>query len=265
MILLMRKWNVLHLNISFKITLRYEKKKHESFIPQHYVQPPPESEDERPDYLFNYHSAKLTFGLILADINDAIREGDGDRLLQLYKMALRIYYSHGRTKYQYTTLLLLVKTETLLSKLQTSRLTWNRFCNTKGRKGHSISLDLRLEQLNNLLKSFLKVLGSNLSLSSAQRVACCLDVLEAILESTDTDCSMHKDNKQRQCKYKAENVLQIVKDRVNKKVFIKTPGRKGYNSFPKISHNIISKLDNRDFYAWIKDKLNIWEKMYENN
>ena len=122
-------------------------------------------------------------------------------LIQLYKMALPIYYSHGRTKYQYTTLLLLVKTEALLSKLQAFRLKWNRFCNRKGRKGHNISLDLRLEKLNNLLKSLLKVLGSNLSLPSAQRVACCLDVL---LESIDTDCSMHKDNKQTQCKDKAQ-------------------------------------------------------------
>ena len=229
------------------------------------VPTPPEREEEKPDYLYNYHSAKLTFGLILSDINDAIREGDGDRLIELYKMALPIYYSQGKTKYQYTTLLLLVKTEALLSKLQAFRLKWNRFCNTKGRKGHNISLDLRLEQLNNLLKAFLKVLGSNLSQLSAQRVACCLDVLEAILESIDKDCNMHKEVKQRQGKDKAETVLQIVKDLVEKKVFCKTPGRKGYNSFPKISANIISKLDYRDFYVWMRDKVKIWETMYEDN
>lgn len=135
-------------------------------------------------------------------------------------MALAIYYTHGRTKYQVTTLLLLVKTEALLSKLQAFTLKRNHFCNTKGRKGH-ISVDLRLEQLNNLLKSFLKVLGSNLSLSSAQRVACCLDVLEAILESFDTDCNMDKDNKQRECKDKADTVLQIVKVLMDKKVLLK--------------------------------------------
>lgn len=225
---------------------------------------PPAKETEKPDFLFNYHSAKLTFGLILADINDAIREGDGDRLIDMYKIALPIYYSHGRTKYQYTTLLLLVKTEAILSKLQSFRMKWNRFCNTKGRKGHNISLDLRLEQLNNLLKAFLKVLGSNLSQLSAQRVACCLDALEAILESIDKDCNINKEVKQRQCKDKDETVLQIVKDLTEKQVFVNTPGRKGYDSFPKFSGNIISKLDFRDFYSWIKDKLNIWEKMYEN-
>ena len=77
---------------------------------------------------------------IPADINYAIREGDGDRLIQLYKMALPIYYSHGRTKLQYTTLLLRVKTEALLSKRQAFWLKWNRFCNTKGRKGTQFHL-----------------------------------------------------------------------------------------------------------------------------
>lgn len=229
------------------------------------VPPPPiESESHKADYLFNYHSAKLTFGLVLGDINDAIREGDGDRLMDLYKMALPIYYSHGRTKYQYTTLLLLVKTEALLSKVQAFRLKWNRFCNTRGKKGHNISLDLRLEQFNNLLKAFLKVLGSNLSQSSAQRVACCLDVLEALLESIDKDCNLQKEVKQRQCKNKAESVLQIAKDLVEKEAFVKTPGRKGHNSFPKFNGNIISKLDYRNFFTWIKKTLKIWEKMYEN-
>ena len=179
-------------------------------------------------------------------------------------MALLIYYSHGKTKYQYTTLLLLVKTESLLTKLQAFQLKWNSFCNTRGKLGHNISLDLRLEQFNNTLKAFLKVLGSNLSQSSPQRIACCLEVLEAILESVDRDCNLHQQVKQRQGKYKPETVLQIVKDLLTQQVFIKTPGRRGYDSFPKFNGNIISKLDYRDFYRWIKEKLKIWEKMYEN-
>ena len=129
-----------------------------------------------------------------------------------------------------------------MSKVQAFRLKWNRFCNTRGKKGHNISLDLRLEQFNNLLKAFLKVLGSNLSQSSAQRVACCLDVLEALLESIDKDCNLQREVKQRQCKNKAESVLQIAKDLVEKEAFVKTPGRKGHNSFPKFNRNIILNL-----------------------
>ena len=43
------------------------------------------AEEKKEDHVFNYHKAKLTYGLLLSDFGDAIREGDGQRLLSLYK------------------------------------------------------------------------------------------------------------------------------------------------------------------------------------
>ena len=37
------------------------------------------------DHKLKYVKASLSFNLMLRDINDAIREGDGERLLELYK------------------------------------------------------------------------------------------------------------------------------------------------------------------------------------
>ena len=48
------------------------------------------------DYLFNYRRSKLAFGLILFEMDDAIKEGDGRRLHDLYKFALLIYRHTGR-------------------------------------------------------------------------------------------------------------------------------------------------------------------------
>lgn len=48
------------------------------------------------DYLFNYHRSKLAFGLILFEMDDAIKEGDGRRLHDLYKFVLLIYRHTGR-------------------------------------------------------------------------------------------------------------------------------------------------------------------------
>ena len=52
--------------------------------------------DTMEDNRYNYHKAKMRFGLLLTDINDAIREGDGERLLNLYKMAVnfQMLWSH---------------------------------------------------------------------------------------------------------------------------------------------------------------------------
>ena len=48
------------------------------------------------DYLFNYRRSKLAFGLILFEMDDATKEGDGRRLHDLYKFALLIYRHTGR-------------------------------------------------------------------------------------------------------------------------------------------------------------------------
>ena len=36
------------------------------------------------DSIFNYHRAEIAFGLILFEMDDAIKEGDGGRLHDLY-------------------------------------------------------------------------------------------------------------------------------------------------------------------------------------
>ena len=40
-------------------------------------------EEIQEDYKFNYHSAKLTFGLVLLKFKDAVKEGDGGRLFDI--------------------------------------------------------------------------------------------------------------------------------------------------------------------------------------
>lgn len=62
-------------------------------------------EENEADYKFNYHNAKLTFGLVLFEFKDSVKEGDGDRLFDIYKLALLLYKNHGHYKYAYTVLL----------------------------------------------------------------------------------------------------------------------------------------------------------------
>ena len=52
-------------------------------------------EEDLQDYIYNYHQSKLAFGLLLFEFEDAIKEGDGDRLLNVYKFALLIYKCYG--------------------------------------------------------------------------------------------------------------------------------------------------------------------------
>ena len=96
-----------------------------------------EDEDRTPqeDYLYNYHQAKLAFGLVLLEFDDAIKEGHGGRLHDLYKFILLMYKALKKIKYAYVVLLYLVKLEAILSEEEAHDLKWNRSFNKCGQPG----------------------------------------------------------------------------------------------------------------------------------
>ena len=140
------------------------------------------------DYLYNYHQAKLAFGLLIFEFEDAIKEADGNGVHNVYKFALLLYKCYGHHKYAYVTILYLLKLET---EVEGYSMKWNRFYNKYGGKGRNIPLDLKMEQLNKILKSMFRSLGPNVDEKNAVRVANALQGVEVLLESVDKDCSLY--------------------------------------------------------------------------
>ena len=125
----------------------------------------PEKDDNNnpaQDYFYNYHRGKLAFGLILFQFNDAIKEGDGDRIFDIYKMALLFYKAGGHNKYAYVVLLYTVKVIAILSESEARQLK-RRFqqagFNKHGGKGKNIPLDRELEHRNKTVKTVWRGLG----------------------------------------------------------------------------------------------------------
>ena len=71
----------------------------------------------------------------------------------------------------------------ILPEFDAHQLKWNRFFNKYGGKGKNISLDLKKEQQNKVLKTFWRALGANINENNGARVAHALEPLEAIVES----------------------------------------------------------------------------------
>ena len=72
----------------FLLTFRHQQKQHGSVLEEtgdSSANDDRHSEDQKSkeDFKFNYHKAKMRFGLLLADIDDAIKEGDGERIRNL--------------------------------------------------------------------------------------------------------------------------------------------------------------------------------------
>ena len=216
------------------IHYRHEEKQHgECLASESDQESDKEPTSETADYKFNYHSLKLTFGLILMELTDAIREGDGERLFQLYKLLLLIYKNHGHYKYAYAVLMYLVKCIAILPKAHALNLKWNRFFNNNGGKGRNIPLDLKKEQQNRVLKTMWRGLGANLNEQNAQRVAGSLESVEQIYKTVDRDCDKDGTHTKREYPKQEEAVNQIISDLLEVDAFKNIPGRKDYDSFPQ--------------------------------
>jgi hypothetical protein len=210
------------------------------------------------DYIYNYHRGKLAFGLLLFEFNDAIKEGDGQRLYELYKLALLMYKAYGKTKYSYVVLLYLVKISGILSENDSHNLKWNRFFNKHGKLAANIPLDLRMEQLNKCVKSMWRGLGANVNETSASRLARTTEYVEMILDSIDRDCDIGEASGYRSSGKSEVAVKQIATDLLTIRAFKHQPGRNGHNSFPKFPCDLLKKLDYRDLHSWMSGLVKTW-------
>ena len=199
------------------------------------------------DWKRNYHTARLTFGLLDMLLSDAVREGDPRRLLQSMKIALLFLHTYGKVKYAYVVVLFLAKCHAILPSGMTFELIHNRFFNVSGKAGGNIPLDLRMEHLNKLLKTALKQLWSNISEDAAQRIARALTGLEHLISNVDSDYNLTGKRGYHNAKHLKETVFQITQDLVSKEVFDCMPGRK-YQCFKKFKSDLLHKLDHCEFF-----------------
>ncbi|XP_078659756.1 uncharacterized protein LOC144904617 [Branchiostoma floridae x Branchiostoma belcheri] len=220
------------------------------------------SDTSQEDYVSNYHNAKLGMSLLLTNIQDATKEGDGERIARCFRMALLFYKCYGHTKYAFHTLLFFARVKALLPPSLAHSLLWNRFVNTKGGKGKNIAGDLRLEHMNNLLKSFLKHLGPNLNQKNAARVANSIGEMEKLLRGIDSDLNVHRASGYHIKADKTANVEKLVVQYQQVDVLEHQPGRE-YRCFPGMSRNPLAKLDVGRMVEWMRARLKHWEALYE--
>ena len=194
--------------------------------------------------------------------NDAVKEGDGQRLHDIYKLALLLHKAGGHYKYAYVVLLHLVKLAALYSEFEAFQLLWNRFYNKYGLLGANISLDLLKEQMNKVLKTMRRALGPNLNQDSAARVAEALQNLELLLLSIDSDCSLDDHHGYRTKGNNEGAILKIMSDLMEIKAFKYTQGRSGHPSFLDFPSSIVN-LDYRDLHQWMTEKKKLWQSIYE--
>lgn len=117
------------------------------------------------DHVFEYAREIISLGCFYLEFSDAIREGDGKRVLRCWRYLLPLYWNSCRTNYANEVLLMLYQHDFALSPMHASQLIWGRFVNTHGKPGMNIPADLHMEHLNRVVKEAIRGLGSNQTVS----------------------------------------------------------------------------------------------------
>lgn len=207
------------------------------------------------DFKKQHTEARLWFGLLLADFQDAIKEGDGERLMRLYKVALLIFKTYNHSQYAYSTFLLTVQLNATQSPRVVHSLTWNRFWNRRGGRGNNVPLDIHLEHLNNFLKSFLRNKGSNLTEDTADRVSKSLGIINSLLKTTDRELNVSRPSGSHAPAQATRDILSLVNVFQREELFQKEPGRY-FTAFPRFDRNILDKVKFEFLWQWMRSKLN---------
>ncbi len=209
---------------------RYEKTRSNHEKKCHAIQFVQETPEENPveeqDDVHNYVTARLKLGLLLKNVDDAVKEGDGERIILCWRFFLILYKAYGHHKYAIAAFHLLSRVDAIFTPMQAEQLIWNRTINRKGGKGRNISCDLRVEQLNCLTKELLHNLGVNLDEKNAKRESFAIGFLEQMLANTDKDLTLSHPKGHHKVKGKGKDWEHLVENLHKNGIFNIKPRRK---------------------------------------
>lgn len=202
-----------------------------------------------------YAREVLSLGLMLMEFNDAIREGDGTRILRCWRYFLLLFKASNRTNYSIEAFTLLAQHKYLFSPRMAMQLQWSRTINVHGRPGKNIPADLHMEHLNRLCKDCIGGLGANITDKSIERAGRCLKRLERTLQQYDSENGVKEISGMHTKHSMATDLNRMLSELTKCAVFSCRPGR-AHRNFPKFLPNMIKQLNQQKLLNWMQDHMN---------
>ena len=203
------------------------------------------------DGIQQYASQILSLGCFYLEFCDAIKEGDGDRILRCWRYLLPIFKGSGRKNYSIEAVILLCQQRYFLSPQLSSQLLWSRTVNTHGLPGRNIPGDLQIEHLNRIAKECIVHLGAGKTPNAIKRVGRALGTIAPVLEQFDTNNAITKPSGTHRVRSQEKDRNIILKFLLKENLFIYTPNR-AHHSFPK-PRNVLNYVNNSDLLSWNQD------------
>lgn len=205
------------------------------------------------DDMYNYNCALLTDGFLFLNFLDAIREGDGERLMTQYKYMMLYCKADGTgsTKYALECLYQFFMIHALLSPRDSERFKWNRSVNNHCRVGTNIPLDLDVEHSNNFLKQCIKNLGPNVSEQAVTRICKAEACTRAIVANIDRSVNQISSSGEHATTSLDKDIDTIVKRIHENDVFSPHEDGRSYKEFFDFTRDRLENLSLSDMSKWI--------------
>ena len=216
----------------------------------------PSGKSKPVDAVYSYACETLSLGLLYSEFTDAIKEGDGDRVLRVWKYLLLLFKASQQKNYAIEAFTILAQYHFILPPVLAEQLKWSRFINVHGLPAHNISCDLQMEHLNRLAKTAIEGLGANKFETAIMRVGKNIGTVDSAMENFDNEHHVPSISGSHSKKSSEKDLLKIVQLLQAERVMKIIPRRK-HNSFKKLKPNLIQTLKEDKLKEWIIDCLNM--------
>ena len=211
--------------------------------------------------VYDYACEALSLGILIIDFKDAIKEGDGDRILSIWKYLMLLFKASGRKKYAIEALTLLSQYFILLPPNLAEQLKWSRCVNSHGLPGHNISCDLCMEHINRLVKIAIKGLGANKSKKAIGRVAKAMGILSEVTKSFDSKVGIASPSEKHSDPKIAQDLKCLTEQLIDCNI-INPQNQHTYNSLPNLKKNLIQTLEEENLKSWMVERLSMLLQPY---
>ena len=211
----------------------------------------PPKESTPGDDVYNYNCAFMT-DCFLFNFLDAIKEGEGVRIMRQYKYIILYCKADGShsTKYALECLYQFFLVHTLLYERDSERFVWNRSVNNSGKKGTNIPLDEDTEHSNNFLKQGIRNLGPNVTENAVQRLSHAESPKASILTNLDDSIKRLLRSGKHSTGTLERDLNELVKRAVEFNIFTELEGRT-YKQFSSFRRDRLADLDASSLHKWI--------------
>ena len=181
---------------------------------------------------------------------DALRYGDGERIMNINEVLYLFYKELGFPKYAYGMLETMAQTKVLLSERIAHRLIWNRTVNHRGDRNWNHPNDLDLERCNKAFKEDAHSYRGVFTEKTISRVSHSALYLNDIAKQIDKTSHAFRQSGKHTEVDTSEDSFLLVRHFQAANISDRVPGR-NHQAYPMFECNPFSGMNMERFQEWI--------------